>query len=175
MKINVGSTNLIKVGAVSELLAGYPEFKNAEVSAIDTISGVSDQPKSLEETVKGAMNRAKLSFNNCSYSLGIESGLMSVPETHTGFMDVCVCAIYDGKDFHLGLSSAWEPPKRVVHYMINEGLNMNDAGYKAGLTNNKKIGSAEGVIGIVSNGKLTRKEYTKEAIRTALIKLSYAD
>ena len=53
--------------------------------------------------------------------------------------------------------------------MLNDGLDMNDAARKVGLTNNPQIGSAEGVIGIMTKGRLTRKEYTKEAIRTALI------
>ena len=46
---------------------------------------------------------------------------------------------------------------------------MNDAAHKAGLTKNPKVGSAEGLVGIMTKGRLTRKEYTKEAIRTALI------
>ncbi len=53
--------------------------------------------------------------------------------------------------------------------MLNEGLDMNDAARRAGLTQNPKIGSAEGLVGIMTKGRLTRKEYTKEAIRTALI------
>jgi len=93
---------------------------------------------------------------------------MAVPHSKTGYMDVSVCAIFDGTEFHLGLSSAWEAPKEVVRHMLNDGLNMNDAAFKAGLTTDKKIGSAQGLVGIVTKGRLTRKEYTKEAIRTAL-------
>lgn len=78
-------------------------------------SSVSNQPKSLDETVRGAMNRALGSFVDCSYSFGIESGLMAVPNTKSGFMDVCVCAIYDGTEYHIGLSSAWEAPKQKQH------------------------------------------------------------
>lgn len=169
MIITVGSKNLIKIEAVKEILKDYQHLKMAEIVAIDSISEVSDQPISLEETTRGAMNRARNAFQNCDYSFGIESGLMVVPNTKTGYMDVCVCSIFDGKEYHLGLSSAWEAPKKVSQYMLKEGLNMNDAAYKAGLTKNKKVGSAEGLVGIMTKGRLTRKEYTKEAIRTALI------
>lgn len=96
---------------------------------------------------------------------------MVVPKTKTGFMDVCVCAIFDGKEYHIGLSSAWEAPKVVADYMFNHGMDMNEAAYKAGLTKNPKVGTAEGLVGIMTKGRLTRKEYTKEAIRTALIHL----
>jgi inosine/xanthosine triphosphatase len=171
MKIHIGSKNQIKIKAVEELLRDYPHLKDAEIFSFGATSGVSDQPKSLDESVRGAMNRAKEVFRGSTYSLGIESGLMSVPNTKSGFMDVCVCAIYDGTEFHLGLSSAWEAPPHVTAYMLDEGLDMNDAAIKAGLTNNPHVGSAEGLVGILTKGRLDRKAYTKEAIRTALIHL----
>jgi len=171
MKINIGSTNLIKVDAVKELLQHYPHLKDAVINIMEVSSGVSDQPKSLEETVQGAMNRALGAYKECDYSFGIESGLMEVPKTKSGFMDVCVCSIFDGGEYHTGLSSAWEAPKKVMEHMLNEGLDMNQAALKAGLTDNPKVGSAEGLVGIMTKGRLTRKEYTKEAIRTALIHL----
>ncbi len=176
LKINVGSQNNVKIGAVAEILRDYPHLKDATVHAVETNSEVSSQPKSLDETIRGAMNRAKNAYQNCDYSIGLESGLMQVPRTKSGYMDVCVCAIYDGKEFHLGLSSAWEfPKKEVMDLIVNEGLDMNEASHRAGLTKNQKIGSAEGVIGILTKGRLNRKEYTKEALRAALIHLEKFD
>ena len=171
MKIHIGSKNKVKVDAVSELLDEYPHLRSADIYSFETSSGVADQPKSLEETVQGAINRAKEVLGDSTYGFGIESGLMKVPNTKSGFMDVCVCAIYDGTEYHLGLSSAWEAPKKVMEYMLNDGLNMSDAANKAGLTTNQEIGSAQGLVGIVTKGRLDRKAYTKEAIRTALIHL----
>lgn len=171
MKIKVGSLNKVKVEAVQELLQDYPHLKDAEIESFEISSGVGDQPKSLEETVQGAMNRAKGVFQDCTYGIGIESGLMQVPYTKSGYMDVCVCAIYDGTEFHLGLSSGWEAPKKVMHHMLHDGLDMNQAAHKAGFTDNPKVGSAEGLVGIMTKGRLTRKAYTKEALRTALIHL----
>lgn len=171
MKIIVGSVNPVKISAVAESLILYSHLAGAEVSGLEAASGVSDQPKTLEETVRGAMNRAKGVFKDCDYSFGLESGLMAVPNTKSGFMDVCVCAIYDGLEFHLGLSSAWEAPKKVMEHILKEGLDMNDAAFKAGFTKDPKVGSSEGLVGIMTKGRLTRKEYTKEAVRTALIHL----
>lgn len=169
MTINIGSTNPSKVEALREILQDYPDLKEAKVISFQVHSGVAEQPKSLDETIQGAMNRARESFRDCQYSFGLESGLISVPKSKSGFMDVCVCAIYDGQEFHLGLSSAWEAPKQIMHHMLVEGLDMNQAAFKAGLTTNPKVGSAEGLVGIVTKGRLTRKAYTQEAIRTALI------
>jgi inosine/xanthosine triphosphatase len=172
MKIHIGSTNKAKVEAVSELLQEYPHLKEAHVEGFKADSNVSDQPKTLDETIKGAMNRARHSYNECDYSIGLESGLMVVPNTKSGYMDVCVCAIYDGEEFHLGLSSAWEfPDKKVMDIIIHEGLDMSQAINKAGMTSNPNIGAAEGAIGLLTKGKVDRKEYTKQALRMALIHL----
>jgi len=171
MKINVGSKNEVKVSALKELLAEYDFLAGAEVGAVDAPSEVSKQPKSLEETITGAINRARYSFNDCDLSCGIESGLMRVPSTKSGYMDVCVCAIYDRREFHLGLSSAFECPRAVIADIFSGDLDMNQAFSRAGLTNNPKLGSQEGAVGLLTKGRLTRKEYTKQAIRTALIHL----
>ncbi len=169
IKVKIASQNPVKIEALKEILTDYLHLKEAEIIAVETLSGVNSQPKSLNETIQGAMNRSKKAYKDCNYSFGIESGLMVVPYTKTGYMDVCVCAIFDGKECYLGLSSAWEAPIEVSKLMINKGLDMSDAAYKAGLTKNLKVGSAEGLVGIMTKGRLTRKEYTKEAIRTALI------
>ena len=56
-----------------------------------------------------------------------------------------------------------------------EGLDMSEACNKVGLTNNPKIGSEEGAIGILTKGRMTRKDYTKQSIITALIHLENAE
>jgi non-canonical (house-cleaning) NTP pyrophosphatase len=43
------------------------------------------------------------------------------------------------------------------------------------MTTNENIGSEEGAIGILTKGRMTRKEYTKQALRTALIHLETFD
>lgn len=170
MKINIGTTNKAKIEAVCEILKEYPHLSAAEVAGVQTDSGVSDQPKSLDETIEGAMNRARTAKGDAEYGLGIESGLMAVPNSKSGYMDVCACMIYDGKEFHLGLSSAWEfPDPNVTKLMLEKGMDMSQAANHVGLTNNPAIGSAEGVISLLTNGKIDRKEYTKQALRMALI------
>ena len=172
MHIRVGSKNKAKVTAVEEILRDYSHLAQAEVEGVEVDSGISSQPKSLDETIQGAMNRARKVFQNCDYGIGLESGLMQVPYSKGGFMDVCACAIYDGKEYHLGLSSAWEfPDVSVTRIMIEEGLDMSQAINKAGLTDNPDIGSDLGAIGILTKGRIDRKEYTKQALRTALIHL----
>ena len=171
MRINVGSKNQVKVDAVKEIIKDYDFLSEAEVFSIEVSSEVFKQPKSIHETIDGAKNRARNTFQNCKYSFGIESGLMKVPNTKTGYMNVCACAIYDGKNYHIGLSSAFEYPTKVIKLVFSDNLEISEAVYKVGLTNDKRIGSSGGIIGYLTKGRLKRKEYTKQAIITALIHL----
>jgi inosine/xanthosine triphosphatase len=171
MKINVGSQNQNKVRAVEEALAEFPEYKNSKVEGLEVDSGVSNQPKSIEETLDGAMNRAKNAFKNCDYSVGLEAGLMKMPHTKSGYVDVTMCAIYDGKRFHLGGSSIFEYPKSMVDLIFSKNYEVDEAAYEIGITDNVRIGKANGMIDLLTKGRITRKDYTKEAVTNALIHL----
>jgi inosine/xanthosine triphosphatase len=176
LTIKVGTKNKAKVAAVEEIVREYPHLAHAECRSHEAHSGVSAQPKTLDETLRGAMNRARDAFHECDYAVGIESGLMVVPHTKSGHMDVCAAAIYDGEKFHLGLSSAWEfPDTRIMDMMLKDGLDMSEAINKVGLTKNPSIGAAEGAIGILTKGRIDRKEYSKQALRMALIHLEQFD
>ncbi len=174
--VKVGSQNSAKVEAVREILQDYDHLKGAQVSGADVSSDVSDQPKSLNETIQGAMNRARNAYRDCDYSVGIESGLMTVPNTKSGYLDVCACVIHDGKDFYVGLSSAWEFHDPVVFStMFKENINMTQAVNKLGLTTNTNIGAENGAVSIATRGRLDRKEFTKQALRMALIHIDEHD
>lgn len=171
MKVNVGSKNITKVQAVEETLLDFPEFLNAKVSSVAVDSGVHKQPKNIEQTVQGAMNRARNAFNDCDLSVGLESGLMEVPNTKSGYMDITMCAIYDGKNFHLGGSSAFEYPKSMINLVFNKDYEIDEAAKEMGFSHDSSIGEREGMIGVLTNGKLDRKGYSKQAVLTALIHL----
>jgi inosine/xanthosine triphosphatase len=170
MNIKVASTNPQKIQAVKDLAPEYEVLKDAHIEGMSVPSGVSEQPKTIDETVLGAMNRSKNAFVDCDLSFGIESGLMVIPGTKAGVMDVCVCAVYDGKQHHLGLSSAFDIPEKIMQLMEG-GMTMQDACYKAGITENKNLGSSEGLIGILTKGRVSRLTYTKQAVMAAMIHL----
>lgn len=138
-------------------------------------SGISEQPKSLDETVQGAVNRARSAFRDCDYSFGIESGLMKVPHTLTGSMDFCVCAVYDGARHYLGLSSAFEFPPVITKMIHERDVTATDAARLCGLTDSPNIGYEEGIVGILTKGIVTRKDYTMQAIHMALIQVTNSE
>src|SRR5437868_3874063 len=120
MKIHVGSKNSTKVNAVAEVLKNYPDFKDAQVVGVEVKVEEFGHPKGFDQIIEGACDRARQAFLDCDLSFAIESGLIEVPKTKTGHMEIAACAIYDGKNFHLGLSPAFEWPKAVANKIINE-------------------------------------------------------
>ncbi len=171
--ICVGSINPSKVDAVREVVKTYPLFAEHEVIGKAFPSGVSDQPQTLSETQLGAKIRAERAYfdHNNKYVLGfgIESGLMIVPLSKTGVMNVCACAVYDGHDYHYGLSSGFEYPQQVITLVKKEGLEINDALKDLGITENPKLGNTIGAVGLLTRGRVDRKEYIKQAIYLAMI------
>lgn len=170
MKINAGTKNPAKLDAIKETLSGYQQCQPLSIVGMNVSSGVSEQPTSLDETILGAKNRARAAYDACDWSIGIESGLMKVPHTRSGYMDVCACVIYNGKDFAIGLSSAWDCPPEVIK-KVQQGKDLNAAFHELGFTQDKKIGSSQGAIGILTGGKVDRKLYTAQAIVMAMIVL----
>jgi inosine/xanthosine triphosphatase len=171
MRINVGSKNQVKIEAVKETIQNYNFLRNFEVNGVEVLSNVSDQPKSLEETIEGAKNRAKNAFQNCNFSFGIEGGLFKVPSSKSGYMEICACVIFDGINFHIGMSSVFEYPKKMMELILKNNLDASQAMFQSGLTQNKNIGSDIGAIGVLTKGRLNRKELTKQAVVNALIHL----
>ena len=110
----------------------------------------------------------------CTYAFGIESGLFEAPGAQTGFLESSICCIYDGKNYILGLSCGFEVPPPILERVLQENMDLGQACYHSGITTNTNLGSAEGLIGILTKGRISRKEYTKQCVITALIQLENA-
>ncbi len=99
-------------------------------------------------------------------ALGIESGLFSMEGT---YFDVCVVSAYDGREHHLGLSCAFQIPPRILSNVLDHGMDLSQASNAAGITKDPKLGEHQGLIGILSHGRLSRLSYTETAVHTALL------
>jgi len=169
MKIIVGSINPTKIEAVRKTISLYSFLQEAELVGIEAVSGVSDQPKSRQEIMEGARTRARNAYNHtkCDYGIGLESGFDEFP--FVGKMQYTACAIYDGQNYYFGVSSAFKCPEAIDEIMARKGLNLNDACYQVGLTKNPHVAKSEGVSGILTNNRKTRKAHTIDAVMMALI------
>ena len=68
MLISIGSRSIPKITAITRAFSRYPELWIENGDKIgqdkDNFSGVSCNPLTLEETIKGAKNRAKNAFEH---------------------------------------------------------------------------------------------------------------
>lgn len=162
-KILVGSLNTNKIDAVREVFPGY------EVTGVACKSGVKEQPMDLDEIIRGAIIRARTIFAGCEYSVGIEDGISQVPRAKSGYMNFCACAIFDGKRVFLGLGPAFEYPFECTRRVVEEGITISEAFIP--LTDKPDIGYEEGIIGWLTKGRISRKDYTKHAVEMAKIQI----
>lgn len=174
----VGTTNPCKVKAaeVSCNACGLGGVGSFKLHAVKVPSGISEQPMTLEETTRGAQNRAKAAWEagvvefgkeKAIIALGIESGLYAMQDER--YYDVCVCSVFDGVSYFQGMSCAFEIPPEVLKFVLDDGMDLSQACNASGLTSNTKIGEAEGLIGLLSNKRTTRLAYTTQAIDMSLM------
>ena len=175
MIINVGSRNPAKVEAVREILSDYSIFRSLKLNSIYANSEIPKQPFGFKNIENGSRNRAKNCFKGCDYSIGLESGLINLPFSKSRFYDVCIASIFDGHFYSLGFSSGFEVPKKLVDLIIDEKIDLGEACQKHGLSEDRYIGSREGIVGILTNGRVNRKLQTQQALQMALTRLENSD
>lgn len=158
MIINVGSEDVVKVDAVSEILKDYKMFDGFDIKGVVVASGVQEQLKSGSDVRLCATNRAENAFqkSRCNYSFGIENGIDFDKNVGSKWVDYCVCAMYGGKEFYYGESRGLEIPESIIELSFKERCNINTAYKKLGIGNKEHRDD---------------EEYTKQAIQMALTKL----
>lgn len=167
MQIAVGTLNKAKLSGVQMALAGYAILESLSLQPVKVESGVSEQPRSLTEIITGATNRAKaakLALPECSLAMGLESGVIELGDV---MLDLGVCIIYDGQRTHMGTTAAFVIPPKIANF-VRQGFDLSEACKQAGVTNETKIGENNGIIGILTNGRLNRNQYTAQSIQMAM-------
>lgn len=173
MIIHVGSQNKLKVGTVTEAVALYPDvFPDPEVVGKEAGNAEFGHPKSLDEIVEGAINRAKAVYEGAEYSFGLESGMFAVPHTKSGFQEIQACCIYDGTDTHLGFSPAFEWPKEAAELILSGQADGSASLKQIGLTDHEKIGAqGGGAINLLTHGRLRREDQLRSSIIMAMVQV----
>ncbi len=165
-KIIVASKNPVKINTA---LGGFKKmFPNEEfeIEGVSVPSGVSDQPKTDEETLNGANNRslaAKEQYPEADFWVGIEGGISDDGVEMTSFAWVVI----QGKE-NMGKSRTGTfllSPK--VAELIRGGLELGDADDKIfGMKNSKQ---QNGAVGILTKDLLTRESFYEVSVILALI------
>jgi len=152
MIVRVGSTNPMKLKAARKAFAKF--FSRVKMVGVDVASGVSPQPLSFGEVVRGARERARRAFVDCDYSVGIEAGVFRVASVTPRPFQITMACVFDGTREALGSGPFFEIPESMVR---------------------KVIRSDKGSVALVTKGKVTREAVTAEAVVMALAPFVSAD
>lgn len=162
----VASKNPVKVNAA---LGGLQRmFHDIEfvIFPYDVPSGVSNQPMSDEETLKGAINRVKNATTiqpEADFWIGIEGGVTRIENKLAAFAWV----VTKSKELTGKARSGtfFLPP--AVQALINQGMELGTADDTVfGHSNSKQKG---GAIGLLTDNVVDRKELYEQAVVLALI------
>ena len=111
------------------------------------------------------LNMLRSKVGTCSFGVGIEAGMYPVSEADTKFMDVSICAIYDGNNYYIGFSPSFECPQES----IDRALKGEELGLMHDLFVDGK--GRKGVIWTVSKERICREEFEELAVMMSLIQV----
>jgi inosine/xanthosine triphosphatase len=173
MKIGVGTTNAAKAAPVYKALSRYPVLWGGQIELVKVHTSVDAQPKFRELTLRGAMERAYDAFGiGRELGVGIESGVYCLDDGT--MLDECVCALWDGKYYCLGISSAFVVPPAIAKG-VNEGLELNDAFRAAGFTDDINAKQKDGIVKLLTSGRVDREKFTAQALTMAMAQYEYPE
>jgi inosine/xanthosine triphosphatase len=165
MQITIGSKNPVKLQATKNVLKKI--YSELTIRAVDVDSGVPDQPFGLDQTISGAINRAKNAYtSDIDLSIGVESGLMKTPHSLTGYLDLQWCAIYDGERITLGVSAGFEYPPQVVKEVLKDKEVGEVMDHITGVDN---LGEKKGAVSHLTHGMLDRTGNTEQCVLMAMV------
>lgn len=172
MKVIVASKNPTKLASTKQAFDHYFKGQKITYASSEVASGVSDQPMSIEETIQGAINRAKAASSpDADFSVGIEGGMSFYKiGGHEYAVELSWVCVYDCQTGTNEIaSSAGFPvfPKVIKH--LHNGQNLTQAMAKEyGL---QDLGQKNGYIGWLSGDVITRQSSNYEAVYLALSSL----
>lgn len=167
VKIAVASLNPVKINAVKT--AFQTQFPAAELQLmpLNVESGVSDQPRSDEETRRGARNRVnnlKKLYPDADFWVGLEGGLESFDGRLLAFAWM---AIGNGYGAISEARSVTLPLPPAVQQWVAGGLELGEANDRVFATVNSKQGG--GAFGLLTAGLYTRESIYTQTLILALI------
>lgn len=151
MKIVVGSKSPAKLRAAQ--IAVDEIFQDVDVETVEVDSGVDKQPKSDEESINGAINRAKAAqkVTGADYAIGMEGGIQKVGDKW--FECGWIAVIDQDGEIGLGSSARFELSNHIADELIS-GKEMREVFEEK--TGRDDVYTGEGAMGIITDGHLPR-------------------
>ena len=162
LRVGVGSANAAKVSAVRKVFRSLRLPYRLVVCP--TPSGVSDQPESEEETVRGALNRAQgvLARTDVDLAVAFEGG---IDRTLFGTFAVEWCAVFDRS----GVRGLGGGPKLLLPDALAERIRQGEPlGVAVERWGFGRASVRSGVFGLLTRNLVTRESANREAFVLAL-------
>ncbi|UCD72951.1 MAG: inosine/xanthosine triphosphatase [Candidatus Bathyarchaeota archaeon] len=169
MLVVVGSDNPVKIKAVENVFKAW--YGECETTGGRVETELPGQPLDLSQTLEGAIRRAQKAIElspNADFSVGVEAGLIKIPNEDWRYFDQQIAAVLDSKGWMtLGGGPSFEHPKSVLERVLAENKEVGDVFETvSGIPN---IGRQEGAVGYLSKGRVSRLSITEVAVSMALI------
>src|SRR5690349_18157435 len=151
--IAVGSKNPVKLAAARAVVTRLAP--KVVVAAVAVPSGVPDQPFGDEETIRGALARARAARErlDADFGVGLEGGVV---EESDGSMRTCAWAAVVSRSGRHGVGGSLAMPlPDSVAQMIRGGMELGHAMDKLTSATNTKHGA--GAVGILTAGLVDRQ------------------
>jgi inosine/xanthosine triphosphatase len=164
MRIAVGSRNPVKIDAVRATVGRI--WPLAQVEAVEVGSGVRAMPMDDDECIRGALARANGARGamNADLSVGLEGG---VHPTEYGLFLIGWVAIVDRNGRESLASSTRIPLPEGVAEMVRAGRELGPLMDE--ITGRHATKQAEGAVGILTQGLVTRQGSFEAAVAYALV------
>lgn len=165
MNVAVGSKNPVKIEAVRQAFQMVWPNIQFDIIGVEVSSGISDQPMSSDEAIRGAETRARnaLAQSGADYGVGMEGGFQRIGN-HGFSMGWMVVVDRNGS---VGIGSSLHtltPPQMAA--LLEQGMELGAVDDKMfGRTNSKQD---EGFIGLMTNGLITRTTAYRDGVIAAL-------
>ncbi|RME57387.1 MAG: inosine/xanthosine triphosphatase [Caldilineae bacterium] len=163
MRIAVGSTNPTKVAAAER--AARRLWPEAEILPVAVVSGVSEQPLTDEETIRGAINRAQQAriALDADVGMGVEGG---VQDTSVGMFVGGWAAVVDSHGtLGVGAGGRLLLPERLAA-QIRQGAELGPLMDR--FTGAQNVKHNQGAIGVFTDGLILRTDALEMAFLYAL-------
>jgi inosine/xanthosine triphosphatase len=152
-RIAVGSKNPVKLGAARAVMTRL--VSQVTVEAVEVPSGVPEQPVGDEETIRGALTRARGAREelDADYGIGLEGGVVEMPD---GTMRTCAWAAVVSRSGRHGVGGSLAMPlPAAVAEMVRGGMELGHAMDK--LTGHANTKHGAGAVGILTAGLVDRQ------------------
>ena len=167
MKILIGTQNKAKLKAISDAIHESPYFSEwVDIEWLNADSWVSEQPRSLEETLKGAKWRIKnlvKSWVEADYYIGLEWWVTLLDNAAFLFW---FAAISDWKSTHIANSSMLPLPEKFKIELFENKADLWDLARN--ITWDSNITHKWGTYWELTEWMITRDIAFKQAIHCAL-------